>query len=214
MYERFTDGARKVMQIANDTANEYIGTEHIARALIQDRMGSVCGLLRRVGVDPNEIDQRLTDLCKPGPEPTSLEKRHRTPRAKRALELAEVASRDFENEQVNEMHLLFGVIREYESDSTEGGIGGQILYEAGATTEKIQGLMRGVRFDRVPANLVPMLDELAKGFGISEGQYELLLVEILQTHIELQRLTEFLGMQGEPYPAVIARAINRIGTRY
>ena len=43
MYERFTDRARKVMQLANRGAHrfhyEYIGTEHILLGLIQDANG-------------------------------------------------------------------------------------------------------------------------------------------------------------------------------
>ena len=41
MYERFTDRARKVMQLANQEAqrfnHEYIGTEHILLGLVKDR---------------------------------------------------------------------------------------------------------------------------------------------------------------------------------
>ena len=43
MYERFTDRARKVMQLANQEAqrfnHEYIGTEHILLGLVKE--GSV-----------------------------------------------------------------------------------------------------------------------------------------------------------------------------
>ena len=40
MYERFTDRARKVMQLANQEAqrfnHEYIGTEHILLGLVKE----------------------------------------------------------------------------------------------------------------------------------------------------------------------------------
>ena len=40
MYERFTDRARKVMQLANQEAqrfnHEYIGTEHVLLGLVKD----------------------------------------------------------------------------------------------------------------------------------------------------------------------------------
>ncbi len=45
MYERFTDRARKVMQLANQEAqrldHKYIGTEHILLGLIQEGRGGV-----------------------------------------------------------------------------------------------------------------------------------------------------------------------------
>ena len=41
MYERFTDRARKVMQLANQEAqrfnHEYIGTEHILLGLVKEK---------------------------------------------------------------------------------------------------------------------------------------------------------------------------------
>ena len=43
MYERFTDRARKVMQLANQEAqrfnHEYIGTEHILLGLVKEGTG-------------------------------------------------------------------------------------------------------------------------------------------------------------------------------
>ena len=49
MYERFTDRARKVMQLANQEAqrfnHEYIGTEHILLGLVKEGSwrGRQCG---------------------------------------------------------------------------------------------------------------------------------------------------------------------------
>ena len=43
MYERFTDRARKVMQLANQEAqrfnHEYIGTEHLLLGLVKEGSG-------------------------------------------------------------------------------------------------------------------------------------------------------------------------------
>ena len=50
MYERFTDRARKVMQLANQEAqrfnHEYIGTEHILLGLVRDGAGVGAHVLR------------------------------------------------------------------------------------------------------------------------------------------------------------------------
>ena len=51
MYERFTDRARKVMQLANQEAqrfnHEYIGTEHILLGLIHEGEGVAAGWMGR-----------------------------------------------------------------------------------------------------------------------------------------------------------------------
>ena len=55
MYERFTDRARKVMQLANQEAqrfnHEYIGTEHVLLGLIKEGSGVAANRSeeRRVG---------------------------------------------------------------------------------------------------------------------------------------------------------------------
>ncbi len=61
MYERFTDRARKVMQLANQEAQrfnrKYIGTEHILLGLVADASGETF---------PRPSDAHLSDcqsLC-------------------------------------------------------------------------------------------------------------------------------------------------------
>jgi len=55
MYERFTDRARKVMQLANQEAqrfnHEYIGTEHILLGLIKEGSGVAANVLKNLEVD-------------------------------------------------------------------------------------------------------------------------------------------------------------------
>lgn len=59
MYERFTDRARKVMQLANQEAqrfnHEYIGTEHILLGLIKEGSGVAANVLKTLEVDLRKI---------------------------------------------------------------------------------------------------------------------------------------------------------------
>ena len=52
MYERFTDRARKVMQLANQEAqrfnHEYIGTEHILLGLVKEGSGVAANVLKNL----------------------------------------------------------------------------------------------------------------------------------------------------------------------
>ena len=54
MYERFTDRARKVMQLANQEAqrfnHEYIGTEHILLGLLEEEESPGGGTLADLGI--------------------------------------------------------------------------------------------------------------------------------------------------------------------
>jgi len=60
MYERFTDRARKVMQLANQEAqrfnHEYIGTEHILLGLVKEGEGA--------GLPPGELSRRAAERAR------------------------------------------------------------------------------------------------------------------------------------------------------
>ena len=68
MYERFTDRARKVMQLANQEAqrfnHEYIGTEHILLGLVKEVSGVAANVLKNLEVDLRKI--RLEGAIRPG----------------------------------------------------------------------------------------------------------------------------------------------------
>src|SRR5262245_403509 len=55
MYERFTDRARKVMQLANEEAkrldHEYIGTEHMLLGLVKEGYGLAAIVLKNLNID-------------------------------------------------------------------------------------------------------------------------------------------------------------------
>ena len=59
MYERFTDRARKVMQLANDEAqhfgHEYIGPEHVLLGLIREGSGVAANVLKNLDLDLSKI---------------------------------------------------------------------------------------------------------------------------------------------------------------
>ena len=71
MYERFTDRARKVMQLANQEAqrfnHEYIGTEHILLGLIKEGSGVAANVLKNLDVDLRKIRLEVEKLVQSRP---------------------------------------------------------------------------------------------------------------------------------------------------
>ena len=63
MYERFTDRARKVMQLANQEAqrfnHEYIGTEHVLLGLVKEGSGVAANVLKNLDIDLRKIRREL-----------------------------------------------------------------------------------------------------------------------------------------------------------
>ena len=89
MYERFTDRAKKIMQLANQEAqrlrHEYIGTEHILLGLVREGSGVAANVLRNLRVDLRDIRLEVEKLLAVGTDATKG-KLPLTPRAKRVIE--------------------------------------------------------------------------------------------------------------------------------
>ena len=71
MFDRFTDRAKKVMNLARQEAqrlnHEYLGTEHILLGLIQEGSGVAANVLRNMQIDLARIRTEVEKLVKTGP---------------------------------------------------------------------------------------------------------------------------------------------------
>jgi serine/threonine-protein kinase len=125
MYERFTERARKVMQLANQEAqrfhHEYIGTEHILLGLIQEGTGSAANVLKNLDINPRKIRVEVGKLIQAGPDLVNTGKLPQTSQAKKVIEYAVEEARNFDHSDVDSVHLLLGLLREPD------GVAGQVL---------------------------------------------------------------------------------------
>src|SRR5262245_17557573 len=100
MYERFTDRARKVMQLANQEAqrfnHEYIGTEHILLGLVKEGAGVAAHVLKNLDMDLRRIRLELEKIVQSGPDMVVLGKRPQTPRLKKVIDYAVEEARNLE----------------------------------------------------------------------------------------------------------------------
>jgi len=135
MYERFTDRARKVMQLANQEAqrfnHEYIGTEHILLGLTKEGAGVAANVLKNLNVDLRKIRIEVEKIVQSGPAMVSMGKLPQTPRVKKVIEYAIEEARNLNHNYVGTEHLLLGLIRE------EEGVAAQVLMNLGL---KLSGL--------------------------------------------------------------------------
>ena len=95
MFERFTDRARKVMALANQEAqrfnHEYIGTEHVLLALLEQEDGD--GVLTRSGVDGERVEQAVTEAIAGTDRRVPVFLNDRVAVARRLLDAVQYASR-------------------------------------------------------------------------------------------------------------------------
>src|SRR5246500_2490697 len=136
MYERFTDRARKVMQLANQEAqrfnHEYVGTEHVLLGLIKEGSGVAANVLRNLDVDLRKIRNEVEKIVQAGPEMVTMGKLPQTPRAKKVIEDAIEEARNLNHNYVGTEHLLLGLLREQE------GVAAQVLMNLNLKLEEVR----------------------------------------------------------------------------
>lgn len=138
MYERFTDRARKVMQLAQQECDrlnhEYVGTEHILVGLLKEGSGVAANVLKNLDMDLHKIRSEIDKIVQPAPEEarSNLAKKPITPRGKKVLEYAIEEARTLNHNYVGTEHLLLGLLR------VEEGIACQVLTNLGLNIEDVK----------------------------------------------------------------------------
>src|SRR5438045_1174791 len=136
MYERFTDRARKVMQLANQEAqrfnHEYIGTEHVLLGLVKEGSGVAANVLKNLDIDLRKIRLEVEKLVQSSPEVGTPGKLPQTPRAKKVIEYSIEEARNLNHNYVGTEHLLLGLLREQE------GVAAQVLMNLGLRLEDVR----------------------------------------------------------------------------
>jgi ATP-dependent Clp protease ATP-binding subunit ClpC len=138
MYERFTDRARKVMQLANQEAqrfnHEYIGTEHILLGLVKEGSGVAANVLKNLDIDLRKIRLEVEKIVQTGSgsEMVTMGKLPHTPRAKKVIEYSIEEARNLNHNYVGTEHLLLGLLREQE------GVAAQVLMNLGLKLEDVR----------------------------------------------------------------------------
>jgi ATP-dependent Clp protease ATP-binding subunit ClpC len=138
MFERFTDRARKVMQLANQEAqrfnHEYIGTEHILLGLVKEGSGVAANVLKNLDIDLRKIRLEVEKIVQfgPGGEQVVMGKLPHTPRAKKVIEYSVEEARNLNHNYVGTEHLLLGLLREQE------GVAAQVLMNLGLKLEDVR----------------------------------------------------------------------------
>jgi ATP-dependent Clp protease ATP-binding subunit ClpA len=134
MYERFTDRARKVMQLANQEAqrfnHEYVGTEHVLLGLIKEGSGVAANVLKNIDCDLRKVRFEVEKLVQCGPDMITMGKLPQTPRTRRVIELAIAEAREMSSSYVGTEHILLGLLRETE------GVAAQVLLNLKVDFEK------------------------------------------------------------------------------
>jgi ATP-dependent Clp protease ATP-binding subunit ClpC len=141
MYERFTDRARKVMNLAGSEAkrlnHKFIGDEHILLGMMAESEGLAAHVLRHFGVDLKKTRSEIwaVEPALPDDSVKSAEL-PLTAAAKRVIEESMKECRNLDHHYVGTEHLLLGLCRQSE------GLAVRLLIDLGLKPESIrQGVL-------------------------------------------------------------------------
>ena len=114
MVYKFTNKAKKVIEIANDISIElghnYIGTEHILYGLVKEGEGIAAKVLNNKGITDEKVRVKIEELLGVGRE--IKETLGFTPRTKRVLENAFLEAKRIGYNYIGTEHLLLAILKE------------------------------------------------------------------------------------------------------
>ena len=120
MVYKFTNKAKKVIEIANDISIElghnYIGTEHILYGLVKEGEGIAAKVLNNKGITDEKVRVKIEELLGVGRE--IKETLGFTPRTKRVLENAFLESKRIGYNYIGTEHLLLAILKEEDCVAT------------------------------------------------------------------------------------------------
>jgi ATP-dependent Clp protease ATP-binding subunit ClpC len=141
MFERFTDGARRVIVLAQEEARElnhnYIGTEHILLGLVHEGSGPAGAALDLLGVTLEGARAGVVSIVSRGPGQPSGHIPF-TPRSKKVLELSLREAMDLGHTYIGPEHILLGLIREGE------GVATHVLQNLGVSADRLRDTVLGL----------------------------------------------------------------------
>ena len=114
MIYKFTNKAKKVIEISNDISIElghnYIGTEHILYGLVKEGEGIAAKVLLNKGITPEKTVKKIEEIVGKGNE--IEETLGFTPRTKRILENAFLETKKIGSNFIGTEHLLLAILKE------------------------------------------------------------------------------------------------------
>ncbi len=164
MFEKFTDGARKVMVLAQDEARKlgkvYVGTEHILLGLIREEDGIAAQALKSLDVTYDAALEQIKQISPASDEPAPAGHIPFTPRAKRVLESALREMLSSGQSYIATEHLLLGILRE------GNGVALEALSRMGVSSDAVRSAVNEIAPKR-PQPVMPIagVTDAKGGFG-------------------------------------------------
>jgi len=198
MNNRFTEGAQRALQIAQQSARQlghnYVGTEHLLIGLCMEGEGAASRALHSFGVDENQIVRRMP---RGGGEAGAFDY---TPRVKRIIAASLQEAKNLGNSYVGTEHLLLALLRENE------GVADQIIRDIGVDPQAIidslvgSSAQSGQQGGAQGAD-TPTLNQYGKDFTQAARDGE--LDPVIGRGKEIERIVQILSRRTKNNPVLV-----------
>src|SRR5215211_4749183 len=205
-FDKFTERARKVLQLAQEEAqrfnHNYIGTEHLLLGLVREGEGVAAKVLANLGVDLNKVRSAVEFIIGRG-DRTVTGDIGLTPRAKKVIELSVDEARRLNHHYIGTEHLLLGLVREGE------GIAAGVLESLGVSLDKVRSqviyvLNQSTAYSQQESHRTsktPVIDQL--GMDLTAAARGNKLDPGIGRAREIERVIQILSRRTKNNPALI-----------
>jgi ATP-dependent Clp protease ATP-binding subunit ClpC len=205
-FDKFTERARKVLQLAQEEAqrfnHNYIGTEHLLLGLVREGEGVAAKVLANLGVELNKVRSAVEFIIGRG-DRTVTGDIGLTPRAKKVIELSVDEARRLNHHYIGTEHLLLGLVREGE------GIAAGVLESLGVSLDKVRSQVIYVlnqsqsysQQESRHASKTPVIDQL--GMDLTAAARANKLDPVVGRAREIERVIQILSRRTKNNPALI-----------
>ncbi len=209
-FDKFTERARKVLQLAQEEAqrfnHNYIGTEHLLLGLVREGEGVAAKVLANLGVELNKVRSAVEFIIGRG-DRTVAGDIGLTPRAKKVIELSVDEARRLNHHYIGTEHLLLGLVREGE------GIAAGVLESLGVSLDKVRSqviyvLNQSAAYQQGEgagphgkSSKTPVIDQL--GMDLTAAARVGKLDPVIGRMKEIERVVQILSRRTKNNPALI-----------
>ncbi|MDR1328694.1 MAG: ATP-dependent Clp protease ATP-binding subunit [Oscillospiraceae bacterium] len=206
--DRFTQGARRVFELAQAGAAEfghgYVGSEHILLGIAREGAGVGAKVLRENGFDADLIRATIEKLVGRGNR-GELPPQGLTPRAKRIVEIALMEAGRLGQSYIGTEHLLMGVLRERDSVAAKliASSSGDInkIYSDIINVFRAGGVGQRVAAGRVHGDETKTLDQFSR--DLTELAESGRLDPVVGRENEISRVIQILSRRTKNNPVLI-----------
>ena len=205
MIERYTEGAKRALAIAQEKAIEfkhnYVGTEHVLLGLVEEEKSVSARALAALGIKGKELEAEVVAAVGKGTH--SGGQLQMTPRTKHVLNLAQEAANSRGHNYIGTEHILLGLL------SDGGGVAMQLLTSKGIrpedVVEKVNAIVGGDETGGTPAQggTGDLGDISDYAIDLNESAKQGKIDPVIGRDTEIQRVIQILSRRTKNNPVLI-----------